>query len=86
MIDYERAVYDFADRIFHVHAKDMEVRRDGLYRHGTLSAGIGWQVPRLPGLGEVRFDRFIAALYASATTTSCRSSTRTAASRATRSS
>jgi sugar phosphate isomerase/epimerase len=64
MIDYERAVRDFADRIFHVHAKDMEVRRDGLYEHGVLSAGMGWQVPRLPGLGEVRWDRFIAALYA----------------------
>jgi sugar phosphate isomerase/epimerase len=64
MIDYERAVYDYADRIFHVHAKDMEIRRDGLYRHGSLSSGIGWQVPRLPGLGEVRWDRYIAALYA----------------------
>jgi sugar phosphate isomerase/epimerase len=64
MIDYERAVYDFADRIFHVHAKDMEIRRDGLYRHGTFSSGIGWQVPRLPGLGEVSWPRFIAALYA----------------------
>ncbi len=63
-IDYERAVYDFGDRIFHVHGKDMEIRRDGLYRHGTFSAGIGWQVPRLPGLGEVRWPRFIAALYA----------------------
>jgi len=64
MIDYERAVYDFADRIFHVHAKDLEIRRDGLYRHGTLSAGMGWQVPRLPGLGEVDWSRFLAALYA----------------------
>jgi sugar phosphate isomerase/epimerase len=64
MIDYERAVYDYGDRIFHVHAKDMEVRRDGLYRHGTFSAGIGWQVPRLPGLGEVDWRRFVAALYA----------------------
>ncbi len=64
MIDYERAVSEFAERIFHVHAKDLELRRDGLYRNGTLSAGIGWQVPRLPGLGEVRFDRFVAALYA----------------------
>jgi sugar phosphate isomerase/epimerase len=64
MIDYERAVYDYGDRIFHAHAKDLEVRRDGLYRHGTLSSGIGWQVPRLPGLGEVRWDRFLAALYA----------------------
>jgi sugar phosphate isomerase/epimerase len=64
MIDYERAVYDYAPRIFHVHAKDLEVRRDGLYRHGTLSSGIGWQVPRLPGLGEVRWDRYLAALHA----------------------
>ena len=63
-IDYERAVYDYADRIFHVHAKDLEVRRDGLYRHGTFSGGIGWQVPRLPGLGEVNWPRFVAALYA----------------------
>jgi len=63
-IDYERAVYDYADRIFHVHAKDLEVRRDGLYRHGTFSGGIGWQVPRLPGLGEVSWPRFVAALYA----------------------
>ena len=63
MIDYERAVYDFAGRIFHVHAKDLEIRHDGLYRHGTFSAGIGWQVPRLPGLGEVDWSRFLAALY-----------------------
>jgi sugar phosphate isomerase/epimerase len=63
-IDYERAVYDYADRIFHVHAKDLEVRRDGLYRHGTFSGGMGWQMPRLPGLGEVNWSRFVAALYA----------------------
>jgi sugar phosphate isomerase/epimerase len=64
MIDYEQAVYDYGDRIFHAHAKDLEVRRDGLYRHGTFSGGIGWQVPRLPGLGEVEWSRFVAALYA----------------------
>ena len=64
MIDYERAVYDFGERIFHAHAKDLEVRPDGLYRHGTFSGGIGWQVPRLPGLGTVDWRRFVAALYA----------------------
>lgn len=63
MIDIERAVYDYAPRIFHVHAKDTEIRRDGLYRHGVLSAGMGWQVPRLPGLGEINWSRFFAALY-----------------------
>jgi sugar phosphate isomerase/epimerase len=64
MIDYVRVVRDFAPRIFHVHAKDMEIDRDGLYEEGVMSLGVGWQVPRLPGLGEVRWDRFIAALYA----------------------
>jgi sugar phosphate isomerase/epimerase len=63
MIDAERAVYDFGDRIFHVHAKDMEIDRDRLYEHGVLGAGLNWQVPRLPGLGEIRWDRFCAALY-----------------------
>jgi sugar phosphate isomerase/epimerase len=63
MIDYERVVRDYADKIFHAHAKDLEIDRDGLYRHGSAAQGIGWQVPRLPGLGEVRWDRFVAALY-----------------------
>ena len=62
-IDYERVVRDYASKLFHVHAKDMEIDRDGLYRNGTASLGMGWQVPRLPGLGEVRWDRFVAALY-----------------------
>ena len=62
-IDYERVVRDYASRILHVHAKDMEIDRDGLYRHGTASLGMGWQIPRLPGLGEVRWDRFLSQLY-----------------------
>jgi len=62
-VDYERVVRDYAEKILHVHAKDLEIDRDGLYRNGTISLGMGWQVPRLPGLGEVRWDRFVAALY-----------------------
>jgi len=62
-IDYERAVYEFAPRIFHVHGKDLEVRPDGLYDHGVMALGVGWQVPRMPGLGQVDWGRFVAALY-----------------------
>ena len=62
-IDPERVVRDYASRILHVHAKDMEIDRDGLYRNGVLSLGMGWQIPRLPGLGEVRWDRFLSQLY-----------------------
>jgi sugar phosphate isomerase/epimerase len=64
MIDVERVVREFGPRIYHVHGKDLEIDRDGLYDHGVMSAGIGWQVPRLPGLGEVDWPRFVAALYA----------------------
>jgi sugar phosphate isomerase/epimerase len=64
MIDAERVVYEFADRILHAHGKDLEVRRDGLNDHGVMSNGIGWQVPRLCGHGQVDWARFIGALYA----------------------
>jgi sugar phosphate isomerase/epimerase len=63
MIDYERVVREFKDRIFHVHAKDLQIDREGLYQHGVLSQGMGWQIPRLPGLGDMQWDRFISALY-----------------------
>jgi sugar phosphate isomerase/epimerase len=64
MIDAPRAVREFADRIYHVHAKDLEIDRDGLYDNGVLSGGMGWQVPRLCGHGEVAWGRFVAALFA----------------------
>ena len=63
-IDYERAVREFGSRIHHVHAKDMEINRDALFENGVMATGIGWQIPRLPGLGEIHWGRFIAALYA----------------------
>ena len=53
MIDYERVVREFDSRIYHVHAEDMEIDRDGLYDRGVMSAGMGWQVPRLPGLAAL---------------------------------
>lgn len=63
MIDYNRVVHEFQDRIFHVHAKDLEIDQEGLYENGTISLGMGWQIPRLPGLGEVDWGRFLSTLY-----------------------
>ena len=63
MIDYQRVVYEFRDKIFHVHAKDLEIDHEGLYQNGVLSQGMGWQIPRLPGLGDIDWGRFISALY-----------------------
>jgi sugar phosphate isomerase/epimerase len=61
-VDYERAVRGYGERIFHVHAKDTEIRRDELYRRSILSLGAGWQAGRIPGRGEVDWTRFIGAL------------------------
>jgi sugar phosphate isomerase/epimerase len=63
-IDEVKPIREFRDRIFHVHAKDMWLDREKLERDGILSAGVGWAIPRLPGLGETRWGELIAALYA----------------------
>jgi sugar phosphate isomerase/epimerase len=64
MIDYERVIREFSGKIFHVHAKDLHIDREGLYNNGVLSQGMGWQVPRLPGLGDIDWGKFFAALTA----------------------
>ena len=63
MIDVVRVVYEFKDRIFHVHAKDLRIDYEQLYQRGVMSLGMGWQIPRLPGLGDVKWAQFISALY-----------------------
>jgi len=62
-IDPVRVVYEFKERIFHVHAKDLRIDYEQLYQRGVMSLGMGWQIPRLPGLGDVKWGQFISALY-----------------------
>jgi sugar phosphate isomerase/epimerase len=63
MIDQERFIREFGPHILHMQAKDVMIDRDGLYERGTLSAGMGWQIPRLPGLGDVDWGGLFSALY-----------------------
>lgn len=63
MIDPLRFVREFGGRMVHVHAKDLMIDREGLYENGIMSLGMGWQVPRMPGLGEVDWPPLFAALY-----------------------
>ncbi len=60
MIDAVRCVRAFGKRIVHVHAKDTRIDRDRLYATGVL--GLGWHIPKLPGLGEVDWGAIFAAL------------------------
>lgn len=63
MIDPLRFIREFGGRMVHVHAKDLMIDREGLYENGIMSLGMGWQVPRMPGLGEVDWPPLFAALY-----------------------
>ena len=63
MIDIQTSIEEFGERFYHVHAKDLEIDQQGLFEHGILSLGMGWQIPRLPGLGEVDWGEFFGALY-----------------------
>jgi sugar phosphate isomerase/epimerase len=62
-IDQTRFIKEFGPHMGHVHAKDLMVDRDGLYENGIMSAGMGWQVPRLCGLGDVDWSDFFSGLY-----------------------
>jgi sugar phosphate isomerase/epimerase len=63
MIDIKSVIYEFGERIYHVHAKDLEIDAEGLYENGVLSLGMGWQIPRLPGFGDIDWAEFFGALY-----------------------
>ncbi|WP_439632042.1 sugar phosphate isomerase/epimerase family protein [Gemmata sp.] len=59
-VDCGRAVREFGPHLVHVHAKDERIDRDRLYQVGVT--GQGWHVPKLPGLGDVAWGEFFAAL------------------------
>jgi sugar phosphate isomerase/epimerase len=63
MIDQPRFIREFGPNIFHVQAKDVQIDWDKLYERGSLSGGIGWQIPRLPGLGDANWADIFSALW-----------------------
>jgi sugar phosphate isomerase/epimerase len=63
MNDVPRFIAEFGPHILHVQAKDLWIDREGLYERGIFSMGMGWQVPRLPGLGDVDWPHLFGALW-----------------------
>jgi sugar phosphate isomerase/epimerase len=61
-MDEVAPIREFAARIIHVHAKDVRVRRDRLNQVGILSHPLEYHTPKLPGLGDVDWSGFFAAL------------------------
>jgi sugar phosphate isomerase/epimerase len=63
MIEQGRFIREFGPHILHFQAKDVQIDRDGLYTRGSISAGMGWQIPRIPGLGDAPWAEIFSALY-----------------------
>lgn len=61
-IDYVKPLYEFKDRILHVHFKDTKLYRDKLGDHGIMAYPLDYMSPKLPGLGDVDWARFVSAL------------------------
>lgn len=61
-IDYIRPIYEFRDKIFHVHYKDIKVYPDKLADVGIMATPLQFMTPKLPGLGDVDWGKYVSAL------------------------
>ncbi len=62
MIDYIKPIYEFADKIFHVHYKDIKLYKNKLEECGVMAYPLDFMSPKLPGLGDVDWGRYVSAL------------------------
>lgn len=62
MMDYIAPMYTFADKIFHVHFKDIKLYADRLNEYGSMAYPLDYMSPKLPGLGDVDWGRYVSAL------------------------
>lgn len=63
MMDYISPIYEFRDRIFHVHLKDIKVHHEKLKEVGIMAYPLDYMSPKLPGLGDANWGPFMSALY-----------------------
>jgi len=61
-MDYIKPLYEFKDRIFHVHYKDIKVYKDRLADVGVMANPLEYMTPKLPGLGDVDWGKYVSAL------------------------
>ncbi|MBI1356764.1 MAG: TIM barrel protein [Acidobacteria bacterium] len=62
MMDAVEPLWEFRDRIFHVHAKDVRVDRRKLNDVGVLAYPAAFHTPKLPGMGDVDWGSFFSVL------------------------
>lgn len=62
-MDYLKPLYEFRDKLFHIHLKDAKVYRDKLDNVGIMATPLEYHTPKLPGLGDIDWAKFFSTLY-----------------------
>lgn len=61
-MDYIKPLYEFKDKMFHIHFKDIKLHPEKLDEVGVLAYPLDYMAPKLPGLGDVKWNEFVSAL------------------------
>lgn len=61
-MDYLAPIYEFKDKLFHVHYKDIKVYWSKLQEVGVMATPLEYMSPKLPGLGDVDWGKYVSAL------------------------
>ena len=61
-IDYIKPLYEFKDKIYHVHFKDIKLYKEKLDEVGIMAYPLSFMSPKLPGLGDVDWGKYVSAL------------------------
>lgn len=61
-MDAIQPMYDFKDRMHHIHLKDAKLYKNKLDKVGILAHPLEYHSPKLPGLGDVNWNNFFTAL------------------------
>lgn len=61
-MDEVKPIYDFREKLFHIHLKDVKVFRDKLNKVGIMAYPLDYHSPKIPGLGDVDWRGFFSAL------------------------
>lgn len=61
-MDYLVPIYEFKDKLFHVHYKDIKVYWSKLQEVGVMATPLEYMSPKIPGLGDVDWGKYVSAL------------------------
>jgi sugar phosphate isomerase/epimerase len=61
-MDEVQPIFDYKDRLHHIHLKDVKIYRNKLDKYGIMAYPLQYHSPKLPGLGDVRWKDFFSAL------------------------